>query len=146
MERSIDYLKAKLSMWKGEFLSIGGRITLLNSTLNNIPLYMISFFKAPKVVLKTIVSFQARFLCHGVNDKKGISWISLSIVCKSKKEGELGVKDISLVNMTLLANWKWVFLHEREAIWKDLLDFRHDKMEKEVFNKISPKSLRMTFI
>lgn len=39
-----------------------------------------------------------------------------------------------------------MFLREREAIWKDLVDFRYDKMEKEVFNKISPKSLRMTFI
>jgi hypothetical protein len=31
----------RLAGWKGRFLSLGGRLTLLNSSLSNIPLYML---------------------------------------------------------------------------------------------------------
>lgn len=54
----INFLKSKLSLWKGKFLSKGGIITLLNSTLNRISIYMFSFYKAPKVVWRSIISNQ----------------------------------------------------------------------------------------
>jgi hypothetical protein len=41
----------RLSSWKGKLLSIGGRLTLINSVLTNTVLYMISFFLLPKGVL-----------------------------------------------------------------------------------------------
>jgi len=29
-------------------------------------------------------------------------------ICKIKENGRLGVKDLKLFNMTLLAKWKWI--------------------------------------
>lgn len=41
---------------EGRFLSIGGKITLINSVLNNLPLYFFSFYKAPREILKSLVA------------------------------------------------------------------------------------------
>ncbi|GAU47968.1 hypothetical protein TSUD_280270 [Trifolium subterraneum] len=40
-------LKNRLSGWKSRFLSFGGRLVLLKSVLQSLPVYALSFFKAP---------------------------------------------------------------------------------------------------
>ena len=42
-------------------------------------------------------------------------------VCHPKEEGRLGVKDIRLFNVVLLAKWKWRFLIEERGSWKEIL-------------------------
>lgn len=47
----VDKIRRKrLSSWKQKRLSIGGRICLIKSILTAIPLYYLSFFRAPKKV------------------------------------------------------------------------------------------------
>ncbi|GAU16975.1 hypothetical protein TSUD_37330 [Trifolium subterraneum] len=46
-EPVLDRLKNRLSGWKNRFLSFGGRLVLLKSVLSSLPIYVISFFKAP---------------------------------------------------------------------------------------------------
>jgi hypothetical protein len=45
----IESMKKRLNTWTGRTLSIGGRVTLINSVLSSLPLYFFSFFKAPSV-------------------------------------------------------------------------------------------------
>ncbi|MCI18312.1 RNA-directed DNA polymerase (Reverse transcriptase), partial [Trifolium medium] len=40
-------IKNRLSGWKSRFLSFGGRLVLLRSVLTSLPVFAISFFKAP---------------------------------------------------------------------------------------------------
>ncbi|PNX61786.1 cysteine-rich receptor-like protein kinase, partial [Trifolium pratense] len=40
-------IKNRLSGWKSRFLSFGGRLVLLKSVLTSLPVYALSFFKAP---------------------------------------------------------------------------------------------------
>lgn len=47
----IDKFEKKLSLWKKEYLSMGGRITSINSCLSNLPMYYMSLFKMPKSVV-----------------------------------------------------------------------------------------------
>lgn len=42
-----EKMEKKLSGWQGRYLSLGGRLVLINSSLTNIPLYMLSLFYAP---------------------------------------------------------------------------------------------------
>jgi hypothetical protein len=39
----LNSIKSKLSSWRGRMLSIGGRVTLINSVLSSLPLYFFSF-------------------------------------------------------------------------------------------------------
>lgn len=56
------------------------------------------------------------------------------------------MKEISIVNETLLAKWKWRFLHDRNAVWKSILEFRYGNLAREAFSHSSAKSLKMTSI
>lgn len=84
-EPVIAATRRKLSCWKGRFLSIGGRMTLINSVLNSLPLYFFSFYKAPKRVIKSLVAIQRNFLWGDKEDSKTINWVRWSKVCLPKK-------------------------------------------------------------
>ncbi|GAU42320.1 hypothetical protein TSUD_25460 [Trifolium subterraneum] len=49
-EPVLDRLKNRLSGWKNRFLSFDGRLVMLKSVLSSLPVYAISFFKAPSGV------------------------------------------------------------------------------------------------
>ena len=47
----IEKCKKKLTNWKRQYLSRGGRLTMVNSVLDAIPAYMMSVFPAPDKVI-----------------------------------------------------------------------------------------------
>lgn len=47
-----EKFEKKLGVCQGRFLSLGGRLILINSSLSNIPLYMLFVFFVPSTVLK----------------------------------------------------------------------------------------------
>ncbi|GKV34438.1 hypothetical protein SLEP1_g42813 [Rubroshorea leprosula] len=48
----VDSFKKKLTTWKGQFLSLGGRITLINSVLSSLPVFLMSVYLIPKGVVE----------------------------------------------------------------------------------------------
>jgi len=52
-----ERFEKRLSSWKGENLSIGGRLILINLVLSSLPMYMMSFFSLLKWVLKKLDYF-----------------------------------------------------------------------------------------
>ena len=58
----ISKFESKLAKWKQRCLSMGGRISLINSVLTALPIYLLSFFKIPKKVVHKVVSIQRNFL------------------------------------------------------------------------------------
>ncbi|XP_020097175.1 uncharacterized protein LOC109716257 [Ananas comosus] len=44
----INRVEARIEGWKAKLLSLGGRLTLVNSVLTNLPLFYFSIFRAPK--------------------------------------------------------------------------------------------------
>ncbi|XP_058725811.1 uncharacterized protein LOC131597115 [Vicia villosa] len=121
----INKIKGRLSSWKGKNLSMGGRVTLVNSVLNAIPTFTLSFFKAPTKVIKEIRRLQSDFLWGGSTDKKCIHWVKWKYVCRPKEKGGLGVRDVEEVNKALLLKWKWRILKEDNAIWSKFFSLRY---------------------
>jgi len=122
----VNKLKAKLSVWKGRFLSMAGRICLINSVISAIPLYYLSLFKAPELVCKRITSIQRRFLWGWGKESKPICWVSWEDVCKPKEEGGLSLREIRKLNHALLAKWRWRCISQEEGRWKELLDSKYE--------------------
>ena len=98
----IRKFEAKLAKWKQRSLSMGGRITLINSVLSALPIYLLSFFKIPKKVVHKIVSIQRNFLRGGHQEASKIPWVKWDTVCLPKNKGGLGIKDLSKFNEALL--------------------------------------------
>jgi len=73
-ELVVTKLEARLSSWKGRFLSMVGRICLLKSVFTTTPLFYLSIFKAPVAVCNRIKSIQRRFLWALGRENKMISW------------------------------------------------------------------------
>ncbi|GAU46724.1 hypothetical protein TSUD_100160 [Trifolium subterraneum] len=46
-EPVVNRVRSRLTIWKSRFLSFGGRLVLLKSVLTSLPVYALSFFKAP---------------------------------------------------------------------------------------------------
>jgi hypothetical protein len=68
-------------LWKRPLLSKGGRVTLIKSTLANIPTYYMSLFKIPVKVANRIEKLQRDFLWGGVGEEFKYHLVKWSKVC-----------------------------------------------------------------
>ena len=65
-----ERFQKKLSSWKGKMLSVGGRLVLINSVLSSLPMFMMSFFRIPKGVLKKLDFYRSRFFWQCDENKR----------------------------------------------------------------------------
>ncbi|GAU19481.1 hypothetical protein TSUD_77250 [Trifolium subterraneum] len=118
-------LKNRLSGWKSRFLSFGGRLVLLKSVLQSLPVYALSFFKAPTGIISSIESIFIKFFWGGCEDSRKIPWVSWKSICLSKEGGGLGVRQMREFNLALLGKWCWRMLVDREGLWFRVLVARY---------------------
>nr|CAN64640.1 hypothetical protein VITISV_033931 [Vitis vinifera] len=57
-----EKVRRKLARWKRQYISKGGRITLIRSTLASMPIYHMSLFRMPKSVARRLDKVQRDFL------------------------------------------------------------------------------------
>lgn len=57
-EPLVETIEGRLNTWNNRYISFGGRIVLLNSVLNSMPIFYLSFLKMPVGVRKRIVRIQ----------------------------------------------------------------------------------------
>jgi hypothetical protein len=94
----VDRLRKRLRSWGNRYVSLGGRTVLINSVLNSIPIFYLSFLKMSVVVIKKITRIQREFLWGGVKGGRKISWVNWKNVCMPRSQGGLGVRDVGKVN------------------------------------------------
>ena len=75
-EGVVDRIKTRLGRWKGRFISMAKRICLIKSVIYAIPLFYLSMFKIPSVVVKKIVKLQRDFLWGSGSAGRKIVWAS----------------------------------------------------------------------
>jgi len=85
----LQLLASRLGSWGNKYVSLGGRVVLLNFVFNAISTFYMSIMKMPTMVWKKIVRIQREFLWGGVKRSKSIPWVSWLVVCKPKSEGGL---------------------------------------------------------
>jgi hypothetical protein len=120
-EPLLNSLRKRLGGSVNRHVSLGGRITLLNSVLNSIPIFYLSFLKVPILVWNKIRRIQREFLWGGRGGRNRVNWVKWEIVCQPKSCGGLGVRDIRAVNISLLAKWRWRLLTDDKVLWKEVL-------------------------
>ena len=66
-----ERMRKKLALWKGQFISKGGRITLIRSTLASMPTYLMSLLRMPREVKLRLEKIQRDFLWGGEHWRRG---------------------------------------------------------------------------
>nr|GEW46957.1 RNA-directed DNA polymerase, eukaryota [Tanacetum cinerariifolium] len=79
----VEKIKKRISKWKINTLSIGGRLTLIKSVLSLTPLYYMSMFKVPSQVLKFLEGIELK--------ENKMSWFKWDKVLMAKDKGGLGI-------------------------------------------------------
>ena len=110
----------KLEGWLKGCLSRGGRLTLIQSVLECIPIYYLSLFKIPSCVAYNIEKFLGDFFWDEYGESKNdhlINW--------SKQKGGLGIGNILRKNEALLGKWLWRFPLERNSLWCSIIESKY---------------------
>lgn len=105
----IEKIEKRLAIWKAKLLSRAGRLVLIKTVLNCLPLYYLSIFKIPRKVAMKIIKLQRNFFWFLEANRKGIPLVSWEIILELKELGGLGVGDLIIKNAVFLFKWWWSF-------------------------------------
>ena len=119
----------RLAMWKMQYISKGGRLTLIRSTLSSMPIYFMSIFYLPRKVRLRLEKIQRDFLWGGGALAQKPHLVRWNLVCLEKSKGGLEVRNLALMNSALLCKWNWRFANDREALWRRVISRKYDEEE-----------------
>ena len=116
-----DRFRKRLASWKTQYISKGGRLTLIQSTLSSLPIYCLSLFRMPASICSRLEKIQREFLWSGNSLAKKTHLVNWKTVCTEKKKGGLGLRRFSILNKALMCKWCWRFANERDSLWRKVI-------------------------
>ena len=120
-----EKMQKRLALWKRNFISKGGRITLIKSTLTSLPLYQMSIFRMPNVVAKRLENLERCYLWGGGARERKAHLVNWDVVCSEKRQGSPSLRKPTLLNKALLGKWIWRFAFDRDCTWKTLINTKY---------------------
>ena len=93
----LERMEKKLSGWKRLYLSKGGRLTLLKSTLSSLPTYNLSLFTIPKIVAARLERIQ-NFLWGSLVECFKYPLVAWEKVCLPRELGGFGIRKLASFN------------------------------------------------
>ncbi|XP_059310014.1 uncharacterized protein LOC132061173 [Lycium ferocissimum] len=105
----IKRVKDRLQNWKGRLLSFGGKVVLINSVLQSMPMYLLSAMAPTKYTLNELHKIFARFYWSNNEEGKSRHWSAWLKVCVPKQEGGLGFRSLFDVSKALFTKLWWRF-------------------------------------
>ena len=124
----LERVEKRLVSWKRLYLSKGGKLTLIKSTLSSIPTYFLSLFPIPARVANCLEKLQRDFLWCGMDEKPKFHLVNWSQICAPLRFGGLVVRDIKCFNKALLGKWLWHYGLEREALWWLVVEAKYESL------------------
>ncbi|WVZ54468.1 hypothetical protein U9M48_005255, partial [Paspalum notatum var. saurae] len=111
---------------------------LINDGLSilHLAMYMMSFFKVPKGILKKLDFYTSSFFWQGGNHRKKYRLTKWDHLCLPKDQGGLGILNLEAQNACLLSKWLYKLINE-DGLWQQLLRKKYlkNKTIGEVFWK-----------
>ena len=129
----VDKVIKRVSGWKGKLLSYGGRLVLLKSYLASIPIYFLSFIKFPKWAINMINSHMAHFFWDNSEERHRYHLARWPLITQTKEFGGLGVPDLRILNMCLLASWIHRYHLHNVVLWSQIIRSKYRTENPNVF-------------
>lgn len=95
----------RLGIWQYEYLSSGGKSTLIDSCLSSIPVYTMGVYQLYEGNYQRLDSIRSRFFWEGAGKKRKYHMIKWEALQRPKKFGGLGFLDVRAMNVCLMVKW-----------------------------------------
>ncbi|GAV65559.1 hypothetical protein CFOL_v3_09074 [Cephalotus follicularis] len=113
----MEIILRKVNAWTSNYLSFGGRLQLLLSTLFSIQVFWCRTFILPVSVVNKCESILRSFLWFGVGDAKKAGKVAWSKVCHPKDERGLGIKSLREWNKAAIMQLGWDIVARKDTLW-----------------------------
>lgn len=134
-DRLVDRIRKRLGLWKRRYLSKGGRLVLIKSTLLCLPVYMFSCRLAPVSIIDAIEKIVRLFLWGTSDGKRKMHLVAFEGVCLPIELGGLGLKRVREINLSLLCKWFWRI--REDHLWSLIVKEKYGLRAGGVFPKKS---------
>ena len=101
----LERMEKRLAGWKRMYLSKGGKVTLIKSSLSSLLSYFLSLLPLPGKVAKSMEKLQRYFLWNGISGEPKIHLVNWAKVCRPLQVGGLGIRRLENFNSALLGKW-----------------------------------------
>eukprot|EP00253_Pinus_taeda_P034856 PITA_34856 len=109
-------IEAKINHWSFRWLSRVGRLTLVNSVLQAMPVFWAALTWIPKGTLHKIKKLCNRFLWSGSKEDSVLPWVAWDKIARPKDWGGWGIKNLNDFSISLAAKSGWRLITS-ENLW-----------------------------
>ncbi|KAL6144809.1 hypothetical protein ACLB2K_055499 [Fragaria x ananassa] len=103
----VDKIRLRFSSWKGSLLSMAGRLQLIKYVMASMVVYSFQIYEWPVTLLRRLEVWCRNFLWSGSIDKRGVPLVAWKTCCAPMDEGGLGLKQLGVLNRSLLLKKAW---------------------------------------
>jgi hypothetical protein len=89
----VEKMEIRLASWKKIYLSWGGHLTLIKSTLSSLPTYFLSIFTLLAGVARRLERLQRGILWDGLGGEPKLHMVNWKVICSTIPKGRLGLKN-----------------------------------------------------
>jgi hypothetical protein len=103
----VSSFERKIGLWYYKWLSLGGRLILVNSVLQSLAVYWMLLEKIPAKILTLLRKLSFNFLWNDFAGNRHFHLCKWQILSRPKREGGWGLKNLFTFNKALLACSFW---------------------------------------
>ncbi|KAK3189490.1 hypothetical protein Dsin_029051 [Dipteronia sinensis] len=105
-----DKILSKFAKWKGKSLYLAGRATLIKLVITDSFVHSFMIYKWSSSLLRLVNRKLRNFLWTGSYEETKLIQVAWDRCCKPYSQGGLGLKDLGLLNDSLLKKLTWKFM------------------------------------
>eukprot|EP00253_Pinus_taeda_P016827 PITA_16827 len=128
----LEKLRNRVANWAFRTLNMAGRIVLVESVLQAIPIYPLSIMATPLGICSKIREIMRKFIWGGANHQKKWALVSWKHLTERKEKGGLGLRDPEKLNKVLGAKLWWQWLREGNDLWKAIWRLKYNMPDTTV--------------
>ncbi|XP_028550862.1 uncharacterized protein LOC114579674, partial [Dendrobium catenatum] len=91
----LSHVTDRLKVWGKKSLTLGGKITLIKTSLLSLPNFAITHYPVPKRVIHEVEKLCRKFIWHKQNGKPGLHYAAWEDICSPTTAGGLGLQSIT---------------------------------------------------
>lgn len=119
-------MRKNLTGWKASSLSFAGRITLAQSSLANLPGYVMQTSSVPVSICDEAKRLCRNFIWRSTADNRKCHLISWSKICTPKEEGGLGLRDLRSINKVYMMKLAWSLVADSDKLWVKVMKAKYN--------------------